>query len=327
MAPVSGEAVRVLPPGGTGAAQVVGGSGGWLPRPAPGPTPANPIEIIAYSDRMPGNGRDGGALASARITKSDPLPYYSQLTRILREQILAGVWTPGDRLPSEGELGETYGLSRTAIRQALGQLVAERLVVKEKGRGSFVSRPRMAEFVVHELRGFYEEMQEAGYRVRTRSLAQRLVRVPPEVAPELAVPMDSQVVQLDRLRLVDDEPMVLVTTYLPYPRFAGLLDLDLAEQSLYTVLAAHFGLHPAGGRRQVEASIANGPDARTLGVPRGAALLRLTAVNYDDAGLAFEWFSALYRGDRTTFQLSVGPRSHFGSASLAGDGAAVSRRP
>lgn len=285
------------------------------------------LEIMTYSNRMPGNG-SGAQTSPARIAKSDPLPYYSQLARILRDQILAGVWTPGARLPSEGELGEIYGLSRTAIRQALSQLVAERLVVKEKGRGSFVSRPRIAEFVVHELRGFHEEMQEAGYRVRTRSLAQRLVRVPPEVAPELGVPMDSQVVQLDRLRLVDDEPMVLVTTYLPHPRFDALLEIDLTEQSLYTVLASRFDLHPAGGRRQVEASIANGQEARALGVPRGAALLRLSAVNYDDAGLAFEWFCALYRGDRTTFQLSVGPRSDFGSAAaLAWDGAPANRLP
>jgi GntR family transcriptional regulator len=280
---------------------------------------------------MPGARRAAETAGSGRIEKSDPLPYYSQLTRILREQILAGVWKPGERLPSEGELGATYGLSRTAIRQALGQLVAEHLVVKEKGRGSFVSRPRLAEFVVQELRGFYEEMQEAGYLVRTEPLAQRLTRVPPEVAPYLGVAMDSEVVQLDRLRLVDEEPMVLVTTYLPYPRFAALLELDLREESLYALLSSRFALRSAGGFRHVEATLATAEAAATLRVRRGSPLLRLSAVNLDEGGAAFEWFSALYRGDRTCFQLSVGPRSDLGpggaAAQLASPPAAAMAAP
>src|SRR3954463_4592010 len=89
------------------------------------------------------------------IAKGPRLPYYAQLAAILRKAISDGDWPPGFALPSEADLCSMFGLSRTAVRQALAELSAEGLVHKEKGRGSFVRGPR-AGFVVQELRGFFE---------------------------------------------------------------------------------------------------------------------------------------------------------------------------
>src|SRR5688500_2905478 len=101
------------------------------------------------------------------IKREAPLPFYAQLADLLREKIAEGSYRPGDSLPSEAELGAAYGLSRTAIRQALSLLVAEGLVQKEKGRGSFVRQSPLADFVVQEIRGFYEEMSEKNHSVTT----------------------------------------------------------------------------------------------------------------------------------------------------------------
>src|ERR1041384_5940510 len=102
------------------------------------------------------------------IHRGAPTPYYAQLAEILRDQIARGVVHPGDPLPAESELCATYGLSRTVVRQALDELVAEGLVQKEKGRGTFVSRPKLADLVVQELRGFADEMGDRGHDVGTR---------------------------------------------------------------------------------------------------------------------------------------------------------------
>jgi GntR family transcriptional regulator len=241
------------------------------------------------------------------IRRSDPMPYYAQLAQILREQIRDGVHEPGDLLPSEAELGETYGISRTAVRQALDELVDEGLVQKEKGRGTFVSRPKVAEFVVHELRGFFEEMTRRGAEVRTDVLVHEVTTAPPHVVPELQLSMGERTIRLDRLRRIGDEPIVLGRTFLPLPRFASLTDEDMSERSLYEILREEHGVHRGGGRRHFEAVAADDEMAEVLEVDRGAPLLKVTAVNFDQDDVPFEYFIAWYRGDRTAFDVLVEP--------------------
>jgi GntR family transcriptional regulator len=235
------------------------------------------------------------------------LPYYVQVADHLREEIRTGRWTPGELIPSEAGLCEAFGVSRTAIRQALAELVGEGLLHKEKGRGTFVSRPHVS-LAVQETRGFYDEMAELGRPVETRILAQDTDVIPPALAPELGVAMGSQVVRVQRTRAVADENLIFVTTYLPLPRFAAIVNLDLSSVSLYAVLAEHFGVEARTGRRLIEAVKAADPVARHLQVPKGSPLLRVTAVNVDRSGDPFEVFEAYYRGDRTAFEVDVATR-------------------
>jgi GntR family transcriptional regulator len=235
------------------------------------------------------------------------LPYYVQVADHLREEISSGRWTPGELIPSEAGLCEAFGVSRTAIRQALAELVAEGLLHKEKGRGTFVSRPHVS-LGVQETRGFYDEMAERGRPVQTTILLQDTDTIPPALAPELGVAMGSQVVRLQRIRTVGDENLVFVTTYLPLPRFAPIVDLDLTSVSLYAVLAETFGVQARTGRRRIEAVRAADPVTRHLQVPKGTPLLRVTAVNVDKSGDPFEVFEAYYRGDRTAFEVDVATR-------------------
>ncbi len=239
----------------------------------------------------------------AAIQRSDPLPYYAQLAQILREEIERGRWAPGEMIPSEAELGEFFALSRTAVRQALDMLRSEGLVRTEKGRGTFVARPKVAEFVVQELRGFHEEMTQRGRRVETTVLSHEVVEAPPDVAQNLEIPMGAEVVLLHRIRSVEGEPVVEVTTFLPAARFARLTEVDLTNRSLYAVLDQEFGVAPRGGVRSIEAVNADRTTAGHLGVRTDAPVLRLDAINLDAEGRPFEFFRAHYRGDQTTFQI------------------------
>jgi GntR family transcriptional regulator len=239
------------------------------------------------------------------IRRGDPLPFYVQLAGILRDEIGRGRWKPGDVLPSEGELQSSYRLSRTAVRQALGQLVSEGLVQKEKGRGTFVRRPPLADLVVQELRGFYDEMTDKGHAVTTRILSQEISVVPPRVAGELGVRMGSQVLHLVRLRSVDGVAICEVETFLPLPRFERLQTIEMTYRSLYSVLSTEFGITPSGGHRFVEAELAPPDVAANLGVHAGDPLLKLVAVNLDQSGTPFEFFNAHYRGDSTRFELFI----------------------
>ncbi|HVM19897.1 MAG TPA: GntR family transcriptional regulator [Egibacteraceae bacterium] len=243
------------------------------------------------------------------IQKTNPMPYYAQLAQILRDQIQAGRWQPGDLLPSEADMCASYGISRTAVRQALDELVHEGLVQKEKGRGTFVRRPMVAESLVQELRGFFEEMTRRGEVVHSDILGQEVVPAPPFVAEELQLSMDAPALRLDRIRRIGDEPIVSVRTYMPMPRFAPLVDRDMREASLYALLAEEFNVHATSGRRRFEAVPADDETAAVLQVPPGSALMKVTAVNFDQDDVPFEHFVACYRGDRTVFDVLVEPGS------------------
>jgi GntR family transcriptional regulator len=243
--------------------------------------------------------------APRRVRRDLPVPYYAQLAEILHEEITDGVWVPGDELPSEAELCATHGVSRTAVRQALGELATRGVVHKQRGRRTSVAG--VTSLVVQEMRGFSDEMQERGEEIRTEILKLEIVPAPPRVAHDLNLPNGSDVVLLARAREVDHETVVYTETHLPASRFRELLDIELAGTSLYAALSDRFGVHPRSGRRAIEAVGATREIARLLHVKAGAALLKLHAVNLDEDGAPFETFEAWYRGDATRFELVVGP--------------------
>lgn len=243
------------------------------------------------------------------IERSSALPFYAQLAAILRAAIDEGRWQPDEALPSEAELCATYGISRTAVRQALGELVLEGVVRREKGRGTFVRQPPVADFVVQELTGFLDEMERRGRTVDTLVLHQEIIGVPASVAALLDVDPDSEVVAIDRLRSVNGAPVMAARTHLPVPRFASLADTDLSRTSLYAVLSRDHGVTPAVGRRRIQAVAADEEQAGLLDLEIGDPILEVTAVGIDAEARPFEHYVAWYRGDRTAFEIVAGARS------------------
>src|SRR5205814_6155689 len=104
------------------------------------------------------------------IYRNSPLPRYYQLKEIMRERVRAGEWQPGDLIPSERELGETYGISRMTARQAVTDLVIEGLFYREQGKGTFVSDRKITQQLIH-LTGFTEYIRARGQRRGTKVLS------------------------------------------------------------------------------------------------------------------------------------------------------------
>ena len=150
------------------------------------------------------------------IDKSSPIPYYAQLKDALREKIEHGEWKAGDQIPSEPDLCRLFAVSRTVIRQALKDMAYEGLIVREKGKGTFVAEPKISESLIQNLTGFYQDMLERGQAPYSKVLKQAVIPASPKVAKYLSLAPGSLVIEIQRLRFVQDEPIVLVTTYLPY---------------------------------------------------------------------------------------------------------------
>jgi GntR family transcriptional regulator len=195
------------------------------------------------------------------LNPESPLPLYRQLADLLADRIRRGDYPPGDRLPAETRLARDFRIGRPTVRQALDNLVRGGLLERRRGAGTFVRPPR-AEVDLFSLAGTLSAFQERGLDLTTRLLRSvRLVRVPRGGANPFA---GTRAYQLERLSLVDGEPVLLEALWLHAEIFRGLEREDLAGRSLSGVVAERYGLRPCGGRQTFRIG--------TLGGARGAAL-------------------------------------------------------
>ena len=240
------------------------------------------------------------------IDRGSHVPYYLQLKVALTEGIEQGDWGPGDLIPSESELGKSYGVSRTVVRQALNEMTYEGLVVRQKGKGTFVKLPKISSrSLVQSLEGFYGDMADRGVSVTTQVLEQTLEPADADVALNLELEAMAPVVKLVRLRFVEEEPIVLVVSHLPYEMCREVVKADLEHGSLYAFLEEMCGLTIGRGWRRIEAIAAEEHAAGHLAVEVGAPLIRLKSVSYTSEGEPLEYFDALFRGDRSRFEVEI----------------------
>ncbi len=206
---------------------------------------------------------------------------------------------------SEPELCDFYGVSRTVVRQALREIELEGLVVRKKGKGTFVAEPKINESLAQKLTGFYHDMLDRGLTPLTQVLYQRIVPASTLVCEYLNLPLDTPVVELKRLRSVTGEPIVLVTSFLPYSLCPSVATTNFTNQSLYDFLENQCGLMISHGRRYIEAALANESEAELLQIEPGDPLLCLNSVSFLEDGTPIEYYQALHRGDRSRFEVEL----------------------
>lgn len=243
-------------------------------------------------------------MAADAIDRRSAAPMYDQLRQLIVDAIARDGLEPGDPLPGEHRLCEQYGVSRTVVRQALAQLEHEGLVERVKGKGTFVSRPKTSESLVHTLIGLFDDVERRGGHVHSDVLRHEWESADEEVAAALDIEPGSPVVALERLRLVDGEPWSLSTTWMPADVGRVTIDADLSESSLYRLLGEH-GIRATHGVRSAEATVATHDQAQHLGMSAGSALLRLRSISRDIEDRPIEFFIALHRGDRSRFEFQL----------------------
>src|SRR4051812_37623984 len=169
------------------------------------------------------------------VTTTPAGPKYLSVREHLRRRVSA--LPEHTLLPPEPQLCAEYGVSRITLRRAVDGLVADGHLVREQGRGTFVTRPAIRheyrESFVHRIAGFTSVMTEQGAQVGTTVLTQRIVPAPPTVAGELSLEGADDVVELERLRSVDGAPNHVAHSFLPAALYPRAAEEDFSQGSLY----------------------------------------------------------------------------------------------
>jgi len=229
-------------------------------------------------------------------------PLYLQLQRRIGEAIASGRLKPGDSLPPERDMAAMTGLSRVTVRKAVEGLVASGQLIQKRGSGTFVAlRVERLEQALSLLTSFTEDMARRGKSVESVWLARGLHSPAPEEVMALGLGAGDRVARLERVRRSDGVPLAierasLSAQVLPEP--------EAVEASLYAVLQAR-GLRPVRAVQRISAANLGMRDAELLGVPAGAAGLRIERIGYLPDGRVVEFTRSLYRGDAYDFAVEL----------------------
>ncbi len=208
------------------------------------------------------------ALANFNFSSSKPL--WQQINAIVRSRLTEGMLA-GAQI-SDAALAAEFGVSRMTVRQALQPLVTEGILVRERGRGTFVASPP----VLGQLSGierFFEEWRLQGRSFRVDLLERVITPATSSVATALSVEEGENIGMLRRLRFVDERPIVVDTRYLPGAIDAQLSDQELVEESIWLIIERRLGIPIDHADFEIHASPASDEEAELLGLTPGVPLL------------------------------------------------------
>ena len=231
-------------------------------------------------------------------------PFYVQIREALRARIVNGDFFPSTRLPSESDLERSYGVSRITVRQALRDLARDGLLHKVHGKGTFAGRPKAAQDITR-LRGFGEAMAEQGRQTANKVLSFKQVSANVHVAAQLNLEAGALVSELQRLRLLDDEPISVDHTYLPVHLGEQVAKFDLGKRDVFEIIETELGIELAEARLEIEAIRGTRSLAESLGTRVTDPILKVSRLTSTTAGIAIDYEHLYYRADRFKYQVIV----------------------
>lgn len=240
------------------------------------------------------------SLGPAVTLRQNGIPLYHQLKEIFVEKIVGGEWPAGEMIPNENQLCEQYGVSRGPVRQALDQLVREGLLERKQGKGTRVLPPKI-ERGLSGLYSFTTLIEGRGLRPSTRLLSFEKVSAEGSVVRYLQLAEGTPVFKFRRLRLADDEPLILETVYLPEAVSPGLGEAELNAAPLYTILTSRYGMPLVHAKQFFEPTVADEYEAHELSISKGAPVLLMQNITYTAGDRPVVLSKAIMRGDRVRY--------------------------
>lgn len=238
-------------------------------------------------------------LSERRIDKDTPIPLYYQLKEILRDHISSS--QPGELIPTEMELCDQFDISRPTVRQAINELVNGGYLHRSKGKGTFITEPKVRRDFLIRLESFNQEMREKGISARTKVLGLYITTANDVVSKKLHIEIGSRVAFLRRLRFAADYPLMYVESFVPYDRVPGFEKIDFEQESLHDVFMETYQITLGKRVRALEAIRCPDSIAEILEIESGAPVHYVETEFYSSQGWAIEFSTGWYRGDRSRF--------------------------
>lgn len=206
----------------------------------------------------------------------------------------------GDRLMPERELAEKLGVSRTALRAAITQLISTHVLESRQGSGTYVLPPKPIN-IFQETYNYSDAVRRAGREPGSRLEYARLIEADEGLAQRTRLAAGAPLFEIRRIRFADDEPVAIETAYVNYAICPGIEAHDFAVESLYDVLAADYGVHVGHGQERISIARATSEEVSLLQVEEGSPVFFERAIECQADGVPVEYLKAVILPSRYRF--------------------------
>ncbi|MXU64401.1 GntR family transcriptional regulator [Oceanomicrobium pacificus] len=239
------------------------------------------------------------------LDRKSAVPLYHQLFIDLRRQILDGRWKPGHPFPKDSDIEAAYDVSRITVRQAVSQLVDANLVLRFRGRGSFVSSLIRSDAPVNH-RLVRDEIRALGMKPSHRNLGPiEIFEVSDLTAKQMHCEIGDEVQILQRLHLADDRPFCTESIMLLKDRYDGIFDRVVSGKEELTDAYKRFGVNVVKSEQTVNAMMPSEERREKLGMPDGVPALVVERIGFLDTNEPVDVRRLYYRGDRFSLRQEV----------------------
>ncbi|MCM0650348.1 GntR family transcriptional regulator [Clostridium swellfunianum] len=231
------------------------------------------------------------------IDKNSPIPVYYQLKEDIKGKISKGFWKAGQCIDSERELSEQYGVSRMTVRQALGELVQEGVLHREKGKGTFVCEPKVKQT---DIMSFSEMVRKMGLTPRTEVRDFEKVLTPEHIAD--LIPFE-EVYKIDRLRIVGEDVIANEIIYIPCD-YCGYINADKLKHSFYDILK-DYGYVVDHSEASIQAVLMDEEYKKLFNTNKKLPLIKVFSKNITNEGRLLFIEESIYRSDKYIFEVNI----------------------
>lgn len=239
------------------------------------------------------------------ISLSSNVSMHAQIGDYFRMKIKSGELKPEEQIVAETEICSEFGISRTTIRQAMDSLVEEGLIVRRRGKGSFVAGTKLNR-PYNYLYNFTENMKEIGARPSSKVFICRVEDADSEVYETLKMPStQSLVFHLKRLRLADNKPILIEETFIPYYLCQGIEKIDFSSESLYKTISDKYGLNVFHAVETIDAVLITKDDAKKLDCEENIPGFKISRISQLDSGFTFEYTKSITNAARCSFKMDL----------------------
>ena len=241
------------------------------------------------------------------LDSSIPIPLYYQLKSSILNAIKTGNLSQGERIPTEEEFQNILEVSRGTIRHAISELVQEGWLERKKSKGTFVTRPSQTSNVFRSFEPFYRSVQLYGKTPRTEVISLELITATNILAKSMNLNAGVKIISMFRRRFIDEEPVVTMQNYLPYPLCDFVFDHDFKKESLYEALMQNTASRISKTRTIVSSEKATAKDVQLLNVEIHFPMLVFNTISTTSEDKIIDFAYSHYRGDMNKFEVESSP--------------------
>ena len=237
------------------------------------------------------------------IDRENHQKLYLQLLSIIKKKIVGGEWPIGSQIPTEEKLCKMFSISRATVRTAVLELVREGYLKRQQGKGTFIYKNAMSDGI-SMVTSFKELLFEEDLIFSTDILARTVMMPVDDLDIRLDILPDKHIIYIKKLHSIDNEPILLQESYIPYHICPLLLEDDMQHSSLFDLFEKNYGIKITRVRNHIEITYLNLNESRLLNLTEGTAVILLTQHFYSGDTLIM-YTRLIKRPDRFQFLIEL----------------------